>query len=192
MSNETTIVRTVGSILSILGYTLKAIGKLKEKKYEEGFGNLAAALSTTVLEWENIQSSWEQIHITTKPFVQLPTTTSSQLEQLQQNQGFFTGQWYSSDKKQVELLYHDVRSNAVILYTPKQQATDYNVYQGGINLKIDALVWTGFNSLNHELVIVGIPTYEGQQINCHTWFREPQSNQIKLVEQFSMTRIQSS
>lgn len=189
MSEKLRIAKATAGLLGTLGYSLKAVRKFREGEYEEGMNHIAEAIGTAVKYWDDIDYTWNQLrgavdniwgtsHQSVMTVVQAPRFEN----------GFFTGKWFSSDRRLVEFLYHDAATNAVSLCSPRSTA-GYNVYTGGIDLEREVLVWTGYNSANHELLIVGSPDHEGHNIYCHTWQRNRRTDQFGVVDQFLISRM---
>jgi len=64
----------------------------------------------------------------------------------------------------------------------------YNVYKGVIDLDLELLVFTGFNSQGQELVVIGRPDNEGHRIECESWCRNRGTNQIAFMDRFVLAR----
>jgi hypothetical protein len=190
MSEKIRIAKATTGILRALGYSVDAVEYFKKKKYKEGMQDVAQAVGTVVRCWDDIDYTWNQL----KDAVDQIWGTNYQsvvavVQAPDFEHGFFTGKWFSSDRRQVELLYHNSLTNAISLCSPKATSPGYSVYTGGIDLELGVLVWTGYNSTNHQLLIIGTPDYGGDNIYCHTWYRDPKANQFNVVEQFSISRM---
>jgi len=190
MSEKTSNWKSAETILYLLGYSVKAFQSFKNGKENEAWKNVSSAAQKAVTNWSDLKYVWDQIHTKSQssPGNNFHQNNISAAKYQSSSYGFFTGQWLASDTNRNELIFHDRQTNVVYLYSIKSSLSEYTIYQGGIDLENEIIIWTGYNKAGKELIIVGNPDNNGDYMDCDTWFNNPQTGKMDLFERFSLQR----
>jgi hypothetical protein len=189
MSDKIRIAKTAMNLATIVANLAKAGEKFREGNRDEGLRNVGNALQTTYKNVEDFRYSYGELRKLVKNlfgYEHRAEINAAQNRSTQEN-GYFTGQWYSRTYDLTLLIYHYKDTNAISLYFPRS-SSGYNEYIGGIDLENGVLVWTGRNSRNQEYVIVGTPDNQGHNMSCDTWAVDG-NNEIESAESFKLSRV---
>lgn len=189
MSDKKRITFATLNLLKVLGYSAKAIENFKKGKKDEGWQNLTSAVDTGLNNWKEFKYTYDELRISVNSV--FGSNHRSEIHAAQNNvgNGFFTGRWHSPEFNNTSLIFHEAETNAVSLYFPRGGTSEFNIYVGGIYIDQGVLVWTGKNSVNSEIVIVGTPDDGGYNMICQSWIENPETNQMELDTNFELNKI---
>lgn len=184
-----TLASAASTIFNVLGDGLKAQGYFKEGKGWETVGYSLRAGATIYNGWSDIENSWEIINDHTNKIF---TNVESRINQIQRSTmdfilGEYGGIWKNNDGN-YEILDHDKNTDLSTLSTQRVNGLGFNFYKGNYLSNKNKFVWTGYNSQNSELVIIGIPSWNRKEIEMLDWVRDGYSGSLKFLNRGVMKK----